>query len=118
MRPTHHTLTLLAQQTRLINACAGFRLEVQSGCLWLTRPGDAADRFMFTGSSIELHEEHVLIQSDPHPGVATLEAARYRLIPLQPDGPTPQSVVVAGWASLRKLWAKAGGRQASRMPSV
>ena len=31
-----HTLTLLAHQTRMINASEGLRVEVVSGCLWLT----------------------------------------------------------------------------------
>ena len=75
------SLTLLAAQTRMINASEGFRLEVQSGCLWLTRPSDAVDRFLVAGSSIELHENQVLIQSDRHPGATILEAARYRLTP-------------------------------------
>jgi hypothetical protein len=76
-------LTLLAAQTRMINATEGFRLEVQSGCLWLTRPGDSVDRFLVAGSSIELHENGVLIQSDRHPGATGLAAARYRLTPIQ-----------------------------------
>jgi hypothetical protein len=68
----------------MINASEGFRLEVHSGCLWLTRPGDAVDHFLVAGSSIALHENQVLIQGDRHPGLTTLEAARYRLIPLTP----------------------------------
>lgn len=84
--PAHtltHTLTLLARQTRMINASEGLRLQVVSGCLWLTRPGDAVDRFLVAGSSIELHENQVLIQSDRHPGAQGLEAARYSLMPLR-----------------------------------
>jgi hypothetical protein len=78
-------LTLLAAQTRMINATEGFRLEVQSGCLWLTRPSDGVDRFLIAGSSIELHENLVLIQSDRHPGISGLAAACYRLTPLRPS---------------------------------
>jgi hypothetical protein len=76
-------LTLLPQQCRLINATEGFRLEVCSGCLWLTRPGDAVDRFLVPGAVIELHEAQVLIQSDRHPGAAGGVAARYVLVPLR-----------------------------------
>jgi hypothetical protein len=76
-------LTLPAAQTRMINASEGFRLEVQSGCMWLTRPGDAVDRFLVAGSSIELHENQVLIQSDRHPGASGMAAARYRLTPIK-----------------------------------
>jgi len=76
-------LTLPATQTRMINASEGLRLEVQSGCLWLTRPSDTVDRFLMAGSSIELHENQVLIQSDRHPGATGLEATRYRLTPIK-----------------------------------
>jgi hypothetical protein len=82
MPQTIPAMTLLATQTRMINATEGFRLEVLSGCLWLTRPGDAVDRFLVAGASIELHENQVLIQSDRHPGAQGLEAARYALVPL------------------------------------
>lgn len=73
---------LMPQQSRLINATEGFRLEVRSGCLWLTRPGDAVDRFLVTGSTIELHENHVLIQSDRHPGGLPAVPVCYVLVPL------------------------------------
>ena len=89
MPKTIPSLTLLAAQTRMINASEGFRLEVQSGCLWLTRPGDAVDRFLVAGSSIELHENQVLIQSDRDPGATGLEATHYRLTPI--NLPSPQS---------------------------
>jgi hypothetical protein len=82
MPKTMPALTLLATQTRMINASEGFRLEVQSGCLWLTRPSDAVDRFLTAGSSIELHENQVLIQSDQHPGASGQETARYLLKPI------------------------------------
>lgn len=81
----HHifpALTLLPEQCRLINATEGFRLEVRSGRLWLTRPGDAVDRFLAQGAVIDLHEAQVLIQSDRHPGAAGGVAARYVLVPL------------------------------------
>jgi hypothetical protein len=73
---------LMPQQFRLINATEGFRLEVCSGCLWLTRPGDAVDRFLVAGAAIDLHENHVLIQSDRHPGASSGVSARYVLVPL------------------------------------
>jgi hypothetical protein len=85
-------LTLLAAQTRMINATEGFRLEVQSGCLWLTRPSDSVDRFLVAGSSIELHENGVLIQSDRHPGATGLAAARYRLTPIQAPAAAKRAV--------------------------
>jgi hypothetical protein len=76
------THTLFPQQSRLINATEGFRLEVTSGSLWLTRPGDAVDRFLVAGSSIELHENHVLIQSDSPGKMHDVLSACYLLTPL------------------------------------
>jgi hypothetical protein len=67
----------------LINATEGLRLEVRSGCLWLTRPADSVDRFLVAGSVIELHENQVLIQSDRCPGVPDVQAASYLLVPLR-----------------------------------
>ena len=93
MPKTIPSLTLLAAQTRMINASEGFRLEVQSGCLWLTRPSDAVDRFLVAGSSIELHENQVLIQSDRHPGTTGLAAAHYRLTPIHLPRPENQGVI-------------------------
>jgi hypothetical protein len=85
----HHislALTLLPQQCRLINATEGFRLEVCSGCLWLTRPGDTVDRFLTAGAVMELHEAGVLIQSDRLPGAAGGVVACYVLVPLVASG--------------------------------
>lgn len=76
------TFTLLARQARTINASEGYRLEVRSGCLWLTRPGDSVDRFLVAGTSIELHENLVVIQSDLHPETSSLVTAHYVLIPM------------------------------------
>jgi hypothetical protein len=81
--PSPPPLTLLPQQSRLINATEGFRLEVQSGCLWVTRPSDCVDRFLVAGSSLELHENLVLVQSDKSHRSADAVPARYTLTPLQ-----------------------------------
>jgi hypothetical protein len=82
MPKTVPALTLPDRQTRMINAAEGFRLEVLSGCLWLTRPSDSVDRFLAAGDSLELHEAQVLIQSDRRPGQPERIAASYRLEPL------------------------------------
>jgi len=74
--------TLMPQQSRMINATEGIRLEVRSGCLWLTRPGDAVDRFLVVGSTIDLHENQVLIQSDRHPEGLPAVPVCYVLVPL------------------------------------
>jgi hypothetical protein len=89
MPHTPTPLTLFPQQSRLINATEGFRLEVQSGCLWLTRPSDCVDRFLVAGSSMELHESQVLIQSDKSHRGATQVPARYTLTLLQAPAPLP-----------------------------
>jgi len=75
-------LTLLPRQARWINASEGVRLEVLSGCLWLTRPDDAEDHFLVAGSHMELHGKHVLIQSDKTPGADLPSASTYRLTPI------------------------------------
>lgn len=113
MYPTPPALTLMPKQSRMINATEGFRLEVRSGCLWLTRPSEPGDHFLVAGDAIELHENHVLIQSDRHPGRSDLMAARYVLVPLtvpsrvQPNSP-PHAAPVFPPASARQcLWALA-----------
>lgn len=106
-------LTLLNRQTRMINASEGLRLEVQSGCLWLTRPGDAADHFLRAGASIELHEKLVLIQGDQLRGEPGLEVARYRLTPLQAPKTKERATSTNGWkARLVEIRLSAGGRHA------
>jgi Protein of unknown function (DUF2917) len=105
-------LTLLQGHTRLINASEGFHLEVLSGCLWLTRPGDAVDRFLVAGSRIELHENQVLIQSDKTPGIHPQAAGEYRLTPLRAVVQTP-----AFWASSAILRLK-NIRNQTAMPRV
>lgn len=82
MHPTPPPLTLLPQQSRMVNATEGFRLEVRSGCLWLTRPSEPGDHFLVAGAAIDLHENHVLIQSDRHPGSSDRMPAHYALVPL------------------------------------
>lgn len=95
MPRTPPPFTLLPQQSRLINATEGFRLEVQSGCLWLTRPSDCVDRFLVAGSSMELHENQVLIQSDKSHRSADTLPARYTLTPLQaPVTPLPAKMAL------------------------
>jgi hypothetical protein len=89
--------TLLPQQTRLINATEGFRLEVRSGCLWLTRPGDAVDRFLVAGCTIELHENQVLIQSDRQPGGLPEVPVCYVLVPLTAPVVSRRSLIPKSW---------------------
>ena len=104
-KPHAHTLPM--QQTRLINATEGLRLEVLSGCLWLTRPSDSVDRFLVAGASMALHENQVLIQSDRHPDTRKLEAARYALVPLAaPISRASAAMPASDKSSVAKLpWA-------------
>lgn len=74
--------TLLPRQTRMIDARGGLRLEVLEGCLWLTRPGDASDRFVQAGASIELGQNEVLIQCERSPSHTAPVPVRYRLVSL------------------------------------
>jgi hypothetical protein len=93
------TFTLLHGHCRLINATEGFRLEVRSGCLWLTRPGDAVDRFLVPGAVIDLHEAQVLIQSDHYPGAVGGVAARYVLVPQCVPGTNRLRLFFTRWVS-------------------
>jgi hypothetical protein len=99
--------TLMPQQFRLINATDGFRLEVVRGCLWLTRPGDAVDRFLVAGSAIDLHENHVLIQSDRPSGASTEVSARYVLVPLCAPSGARRTLFFKRLAS--RVWARLRG---------
>ena len=99
---------LLPRQTRLINAVGGYRLEVLGGGLWLTRPGDAVDRFLSAGSTIDLHEDRVLIQSDWSPATTPAQPALYRLVPLHQEVPQARRASLlkrCGWLLLRPFSA-------------
>ncbi len=90
-------MTLMPNQTRLINAAEGFQLEVISGCLWVTRPGDAEDHFVMAGTSLPLRERCVLIQSDKLPKTLCLAPAHYRLVPLKVPSASLTARVASGW---------------------
>jgi hypothetical protein len=109
MYQTSQPFFLLPRHTRMINASEGLRLQVLEGCLWLTRPGDESDRFLHAGSSIELHEDLVLIESDWDPAHTSVPAARYRLEPLtqaQSSTPVARSALLRllAWMPLRPLY--------------
>ena len=101
MSPVFPLSTLQPQQTRMINASEGFRLDVLEGCLWLTRPGDESDRFLHAGSSIVLTQDQVLIQCDRRYAHSTPLAACYRLVPLSLSACTARPV-----HSLSFLWPR------------
>ena len=69
-------LTLLPGATHTLTRCAGARIEVTSGRLWLTEPGDLDDHFLARGASHRLvGDGPVVIESDG-PGAATLRILR------------------------------------------
>jgi hypothetical protein len=95
-------MTLMPNQTRLINAAEGFQLEVISGCLWVTRPDDAEDHFLVAGRSLPLRERYVLIQSDKLPKTLCLAPAHYRLVPLK----APSASLTARVAICWQFWSR------------
>ena len=90
-------MTLMPNQARLINAAEGFRLEVISGCLWLTRPDDSCDYFLVAGLSMPLNERLVLIQSDKQPNGLSPAAAHFRLVPLKTPSAIRWTKFTLGW---------------------
>jgi len=80
--PTTH---LPPGHTRVIHAHEGLALHVLHGRLWLTQPGDPADRFLTAGDKIELRQDWVVVEADaapspPRNGPEPVTA--YRLQPL------------------------------------
>ena len=68
---THHgaaalpSMTLPIGEARTLRHYAGARIEVTSGRIWLTEPGDLDDYFVADGESVLLHQDGpVVIQSD------------------------------------------------------
>jgi hypothetical protein len=110
MKQKPPALTLIPRQSRLINAAEGFRLEVISGCLWLTRPGDSIDHFLVEGAAMELNEGLVLIQSDKQPEAKNLESAHYRLVPLKSENSSWRRPFTMAWKTrfpvITAFWAK------------
>lgn len=106
-RPAHTATHLLAGQTRVIHASEGLSLHVLQGRLWLTQPGDPADRFLFAGDTLKLTQDWVVVEADAvqrayagHPESATA----YLLVPQpQPVG-AAQSANRQLWPALRKLF--------------
>ncbi len=111
MHEARHAHTLRPSQSRLVNATEGFRLEVRSGAIWLTRPGDPQDHFLTAGAAIDLHENLVLIQSDSRDARSQPAPARYALVPLH----APAADRRGGFAaSLKSLLQRLGAIRAQR----
>jgi hypothetical protein len=97
MQKTPPAMTLMPNQSRLINAAEGYRLEMISGCLWLTRPDDSCDYFLVAGMSMPLNERLVLIQSDKLPNGLSPLAAHYRLVPVKTSSDIRRAFFSIGW---------------------
>ena len=106
-KPAHTATHLLAGQTRVIHASEGLTLHVLQGRLWLTQPGDPADRFLRAGDTLKLTQNWVVVEADAvhracagHPESATA----YLLEPQpQPVG-AAQAANRQLWPGLRKLF--------------
>lgn len=58
-------MTLPIGEARTLRHRAGARIEVTSGRVWLTEPGDLDDHFVTSGESLLLHHNGpVVVQSD------------------------------------------------------
>jgi hypothetical protein len=59
------SMTLPIGEARTLRRCAGARIEVTRGRVWLTVPGDLADHFVAGGESMLLRDDGpIVIQSD------------------------------------------------------
>jgi hypothetical protein len=65
LAPAPVTLTLPVGATQTLRGCAGALLEVTSGRLWITEPGDPDDHFLSRGDTRRLcGNGPVVLQSD------------------------------------------------------
>ena len=106
-RPAHTATHLLAGQTRVIHASEGLTLHLLQGRLWLTQPGDPADRFLCAGDTLKLTQDWVVVEADAVHRVCTghpESATAYLLMPQpQPMG-AAQVANRQLWPALRKLF--------------
>lgn len=105
----HAATHLLAGQTRVIHASEGLTLHVLQGRLWLTQPGDPADRFLCAGDTLELAQDWVVVEADAvhhaEPGQPA-HATAYRLVPQ----PQPAGAAQVVTQPLLPAWHKLFGR--------
>ncbi|HEX7864847.1 MAG TPA: DUF2917 domain-containing protein [Variovorax sp.] len=80
-------MTLPVGAAHTLRHRAGARLEVTSGRVWLTEPGDLDDHFVAGGESLMLHHDGpIVIQSDgTSPAVLRIvRSATARRLPWSP----------------------------------
>lgn len=103
----HAATHLRPGQTRVIHASGGLTLHVLQGRLWLTQPGDPADRFLCAGDTLELAQDWVVIEADaapraPHGQSEPVTAYRLAHRP-QPASP-PKAANRQRWPAWRNLF--------------
>ena len=106
--PTH----LLAGHIRVIHASEGLTLHVLQGRLWLTQPGDPADRFLCAGDTLELAQDWVVVEADAAPRTPQGQpepVTAYRLTHLPQPASRPTAITRQVWPVWRKLFGS--GRQ-------
>jgi hypothetical protein len=74
-----HRNRLQAGQIQVIHAQGGVHLQVLSGRLWLTQPGDACDHFLEAGAEMHLTRNRVLVQAEHSARTPGTEATVYVL---------------------------------------
>lgn len=113
----HATAHLRAGQTRVIHASEGLTLHVLQGRLWLTQPGDPADRFLCAGDTLELAQDWVVVEADAVPRTPQDQpepVTAYRLAPQALPASRPTAVNRQLWPTWRALFGS-GRRPAFRL---
>lgn len=60
-----HRVALHGLKPCLVDARAGWQLQVLQGRVWLTQPGALQDLFLSAGDSVTLNQAGVLLQAEP-----------------------------------------------------
>lgn len=113
----HAATHLLAGQTRVIHASEGLTLHVLQGRLWLTQPGDPADRFLCAGDTLELAQDWVVVEADAVPRAPSGQpepVTAYRLAHRPQPASRPAAATRQLWPTWRNLFGS-GRRPAFRL---
>lgn len=102
---TDTTLTLQPGRPLLMKGVAGARLQVMSGCVWITQYGQSRDFVLTAGRDIELDLPSPVVLSANTVACVRVELAR------QPR-PTPWWKRLAGWFDPR--WGSAASHDLDR----
>lgn len=113
----HVATHLRAGQTRVIHASEGLTLHVLQGRLWLTQPGDPADRFLCAGDTLELAQDWVVVEADAAPRAPQTQpepVTAYRLAPQALPASRLRAATRQLWPAWRALFGS-GRRPAFRL---